>query len=98
MNIYIGNLSYEVTEEDLRQLFEEFGQIESVKIIKDHYSGRSKGFGFIEMPDRAGAENAIKSLEGKEMKGRTIKVNKARSRNDSRRGGRNRRGGRSQRY
>ncbi len=86
MNIYVGNLSYEVTEGDLKEAFEDFGQVESVKIIKDIYSGKSKGFGFIEIPDRASAEAAINGLNGKEFKGRALKVNKARSRNQGRRG------------
>lgn len=89
MNIYVGNLPYEVTEEELKQAFEAFGQVESAKVIKDMYSGRSKGFGFIEMPVKAEAQTAIDGLNGKEMKGRTIKVNEARSRS-----GGNRRGGR----
>ncbi|MBW1804213.1 MAG: RNA-binding protein [Deltaproteobacteria bacterium] len=98
MNIYVGNLSYEVTEEDLQKAFEDFGQVESAKIIKDNYSGRSKGFGFVEMPDNACAHSAIEGLDGKELKGRTLKVNKARPRNENR-GGRGgsaggRRGGR----
>ncbi len=80
MNIYIGNLSYEVTEEDLKQAFEAFGEVESVKIIKDKYTNRSKGFGFVEMSDNAGAESAINDLNDTELKGRTLKVNKARPR------------------
>jgi RNA recognition motif-containing protein len=87
MNIYIGNLSYEVTEEDLQQAFEAFGQVESVNIIKDKFSGRSKGFGFVEMPDKANAQSAIKELNGKELKGRTLNVNEARPRTESRGGG-----------
>jgi cold-inducible RNA-binding protein len=98
MNIYVGNLSNEVTEEDLRKAFEAFGQVESVKIIKDNYSGRSKGFGFIEMTDNAGGQSAIDNLNGKEIKGRSIKVNTAHSRTENRRGrgkfGGGRRGGR----
>jgi RNA recognition motif-containing protein len=92
MNIYIGNLSYEVTEEDLKQAFEAFGQVESVNIIKDKFSGRSKGFGFVEMPDKANAQSAINELNGKELKGRTLNVNEARPRTESR-GGRGRYGG-----
>jgi len=92
MNIYIGNLSYEVTEEDLKQAFEAFGQVESAKIIKDMYTGRSKGFGFAEMPDNADAQSAIDSLNDTELKGRTLKVNKARPRTESR-GGRGGYGG-----
>ena len=94
MNIYIGNLSYEVTEEDLKQAFEAFGQVESVNIIKDGYSGRSRGFGFVEMPGKAEAQSAINELNGKELKGRTVNVNKARPRSEGRRGGSGRGGGR----
>ena len=92
MNIYIGNLSYEVTEEDLKQAFETFGEVESVKIIKDKYTNRSKGFGFVEIPDKASAQSAINELNGKELKGRTLNVNEARPRSESR-GGRGRYGG-----
>ena len=94
MNIYIGNLSYEVTEEDLQQAFEAFGQVESVNIIKDKFSGRSKGFGFVEMPDKANAQSAINDLNGQELKGRTLNVNEARPRSEGRPGGRGRGGGR----
>ena len=92
MNIYVGNLSYEVTEEDLQKAFEDFGQTESVKIIKDNYSGRSKGFGFVEMSNNADAQSAIDSLNDKELKGRALKVNKARPRTENR-GGRGGYGG-----
>jgi len=92
MNIYVGNLSYEVTEEDLKQAFETFGQVESVNIIKDKFSGRSKGFGFVEMPDKANAQSAINELNGKELKGRTLNVNESRPRTESR-GGRGGYGG-----
>jgi len=92
MNIYVGNLSYEVTEEDLKQAFEAFGEVESAKIIKDKYTDRSKGFGFVEMPDNAGAQSAIDDLNDTELKGRSLKVNKARPRSDSR-GGRGGYGG-----
>jgi len=98
MNIYVGNLSYEVTEEDLRQAFEQSGQVESVSIINDKYSGRSKGFGFVEMPSNVEGQAAIESLNGKEMKGRALNVNEARPRTENRgdRGGYGgRRGGRS---
>jgi len=94
MNIYVGNLSFEVTEEDLKGAFSAFGQVESVKIIKDNYSGRSKGFGFVEMPDKSEAQSAIEGLQGKDMKGRAINVNEARPRTEGRREGGNRRGGR----
>ena len=77
MNIYVGNLSYKVTEDSLRSMFEEFGKIESAKVIKDRYSGRPKGFGFIEMPDNSEADQAIKALNGKFIDGQNIKVNPA---------------------
>ncbi len=92
MNIYVGNLSYEVTEEDLKEAFEAFGQVESVRIIKDKYSGQSKGFGFVEMPAKDEAQSAINELNDKEFKGRTLKVNEARPRTESR-GGRGGYGG-----
>jgi len=94
MNIYVGNLSYEVTEEDLRQAFGAFGQVESINIIKDKYSGESKGFGFVEMPDKAEAQSAIEGLNGKELKGRALKVSEARPRSEGSRGGGSRGGGR----
>lgn len=84
MKIYVGNLSYEVTEEDLRQAFEPSGQVESVSIINDKYTGRSKGFGFVEMPSNVEGQAAIESLNGKEMKGRALSVNEARPRTENR--------------
>jgi RNA recognition motif-containing protein len=83
MNIYVGNLSYKVTEEELRTAFESFGQVQSAAIIKDKYSGESKGFGFVEMPSKDEAQSAIDGLNGKELKGKTINVNKARPRTES---------------
>jgi len=77
MNMYIGNLPYDVTENDLRNAFSEFGEVSSVKIITDKFSGRSKGFGFVEMPDNSEADQAIKALNGKGLNGRSIKVNQA---------------------
>ena len=94
MNIYVGNLSYEVTEEMLKQTFETFGEINSVKIIKDNYSGQSKGFGFVEMPNDSEAQKAIAELNGSTLQGRTITVNEARPRNETRGGGRGFSGGR----
>ena len=94
MNIYVGNLSYEVTEEDLKEAFEVFGEVETVKVIKDNYTGRSKGFGFVEMPAKDGAQSAINELNDKELKGRTLKVNEARPRSEGRRGGGRQGGGR----
>jgi len=90
MNIYVGNMSYEVTEGDLRKAFEGFGAVESVKIIKDNYSGRSKGFGFVEMSNSGDAQSAIDGLNDKELKGRALKVNKARPRSEGRGYGGNR--------
>lgn len=83
MKIYVGNLSYEVTEEELRQEFEKTGQVESVSIINDRYSGRSKGFGFVEMPSDVEGQTAIEGLNGKELKDRAITVNEARARTES---------------
>ena len=87
MNIYVGNLSHDVLEEDLRQSFETFGQIDSVTILKDKYSGESKGFGFIEMSSAEDAQAAMDSLNGKELKGQNIIVNEARPRPNKSRGG-----------
>jgi len=84
MKIYVGNLSYQVTEEDLRQALEPFGQVESVAILKDKQTGQSKGFGFVEMNSKAEGQAAIEGLEGKELKGRALKVNEARPRTESR--------------
>ena len=94
MNIYIGNLSHEVTEEDLRQAFETFGEVTSAKIIMDKFSGVSRGFGFVEMSTKAEAEAAITGLNGTELKGQTLTVNEARPRSESRRGGGRQGGGR----
>ena len=82
MNIYVGNLSYNVTEDELKNVFAQYGEVSSAKIITDKYSGRSKGFGFVEMPVQGEAEEAITSLNDKEVKGRNIKVNKARPKED----------------
>ncbi len=87
MKIYVGNLSYEVTEEDLRQEFVAFGEVTSANIITDKYSGRPKGFGFVEMASKSEAEAAITGLNGKTLKERTIVVNEARPRTDNRGGG-----------
>jgi RNA recognition motif-containing protein len=93
MNIYVGNLSYDVSEENLRQAFESFGPVTSARIIKDKYSGQSRGFGFVEMLEQAQAQAAIKSLNGKELLGKQMSVNEARPRTDQGRfggqGGRN---------
>ena len=86
MNIYVGNLSYEVTEEDLNEAFAAFGEVVSAKVIKDGYSGRSKGFGFVEMAKDTEAEAAINGLNGFEIKGRAVKVNEANARREKRGG------------
>ena len=87
MKIYAGNLSYEVTEEDLRQAFAAFGAVESVAIIKDRSTGQSKGFGFVEMPSKEEGQAAITGMNGKELKGRTLNVNEALPRTDKPSGG-----------
>ena len=92
MNIYVGNLSRDVTEEDLRQAFEAFGQVASVNLIKDKFTGESRGFGFVDMPGKAEAQSAIDGMNSKELKGLTLKVNEARPREDHR-GGAGRQGG-----
>ena len=84
MNIYVGNLSHEVTEEDLRLAFEPFGQVESATIIQDKQSGQSKGFGFVEMASKAEGQSAIDGLNGKELKGKALNVNEARARTERR--------------
>jgi RNA recognition motif-containing protein len=86
MNIYVGNLDWGVTEDDLKTAFEEFGTVESAKVITDRYSGKSRGFGFVEMPDDAEAKAAIEALNSKDLKGRAIKVNEAKPRRDDRGG------------
>lgn len=92
MKIYVGNLSYNISEEELRQALEAFGPVESATIIKDKNSGQSKGFGFVEMASEADGKSAIEGLNGKEMKGRAIVVNEARPRTEES-GGRGGRGG-----
>ncbi len=77
MNIYVGNLSWQMTDEDLQALFEQYGSVTSAKIVKDKVSGRSKGFGFVEMPEDSEAQNALTSLYESEVMGRKIIVNEA---------------------
>ena len=77
MTIYVGNINYSLTEDDIRKIFEVMGKVESVKIVQDKRSGRSKGYGFIEMPDKKEAMEAIKTLDGKEVSGRNLRVLKA---------------------
>ena len=82
MNIYVGNLSFQLSEDDLNSAFGEYGQVDSAKIITDRETGRSKGFGFIEMPNQEEAEKAIEGLNGKELDGRAVKVNESKPRED----------------
>ena len=82
MNIYVGNLAYSVTEDELRETFAEFGEVSTVNIITDRSSGQSKGFGFVEMPNNSEADAAIKGLNETPMKGRKLKVNQAKPRGD----------------
>jgi RNA recognition motif-containing protein len=84
MNIYVGNLQYELNEDELRSVFEEYGSVESAKIISDRETGRSKGFGFVEMSDDSAAQEAINDLDGAEVSGRAMRVSEARPRNNSR--------------
>ena len=82
MNIYVGNLPYNLTDDDLRSAFSQFGEVSSVNIITDKFSGQSKGFGFVEMPNNSEADEAIKVLNGSALKGRSIKVNQAKPREE----------------
>jgi RNA recognition motif-containing protein len=82
MNLYVGNLPYRITEDQLRAAFEEFGSVSSCTIIKDKVTGQSKGFGFLEMPERSEAEAAISNLNGRDLMGRKINVNEARPREE----------------
>lgn len=87
MNIYVGNLDYQITEQDLKGVFEEYGEVKSVKIITDRETGRSKGFGFVETADDDAGQKAIDELNGAELEGRPLRVNEARRREDNNRGG-----------
>lgn len=87
MNIYVGNLPREATEDDLRKAFEAFGQVTSAKIITDKFTGDSRGFGFVEMSNSTEAQAALTGLDGKDLKGRTLRVNEARPRTEGGRGG-----------
>ena len=87
MNIYVGNLPYQTTEDDLHDLFKAYGEVESVNVITDRDTGRSKGFGFVEMPNDSEAQAAMEALDNKDLDGREIKVNQARPRKPRRSGG-----------
>jgi RNA recognition motif-containing protein len=84
MNIYVGNISRETSDNELRQAFEEYGEVATVNIIKDKFTGASKGFGFVEMPSKEQADNAIKNLDGQRMNGRVLNVAEARPRTENR--------------
>jgi len=90
MNIYVGNLHYALTEDELKGVFAEYGEVESVKIITDKFSGRSKGFGFVEMPNDEDGQKAVEELNDADLKGRNMKVNQAREKSDNDRGNFNR--------
>ena len=94
MNIYVGNLSRQTTEDDLRKAFEAFGQVESANIIKDKFTAESRGFGFVQMPSKQEAQKAIEQMNGTDLGGRAINVNEARPRTERRGGGGGRGGGR----
>jgi len=87
MNIYVGNLAFEVTDEELRQLFAAHGDVQSASVVKDRFSGESRGFGFVEMPARKDAETAIEALNGTDLRGRSIMVNEAKPKTPKRGGG-----------
>ena len=90
MNIYVGNLAFTTTDHDLRQLFEPYGVVDEIRVIIDRDTGRSKGFGFVEMPDSTTAKTAIQGLQGKELEGRTLTVNEAKPREPRRESSRSR--------
>jgi RNA recognition motif-containing protein len=91
MNIYVGQLPYNVTEEELREMFLQYGEVSSLNLIMDRYSGQSKGFGFIEMPNNSEADQAIKGLNKSMLKGREIKVNQSEERRNKKKTFRNKR-------
>ncbi len=93
MKMYVGNLSSDITEDDLRHAFEAFGKVESVNVIKDKFTNEPRGFGFVEMPTKAEGQAAMAGLNGKELKGLTLKVNEAHPPSSDRRGGDKRGGG-----
>jgi len=93
MNIYVGNLARDASQDDLKQAFESFGEVTSVNIIKDRFSGESKGFGFVEMPSKTQAQAAIEGLNGTDLKGKVLTVNEARPRSDNRGGSGNKKRG-----
>lgn len=93
MDIYVGNIAYAVTDEDLRTAFSAFGQVASARVVMDRETGRSRGFGFVEMPNSTEAQAAIDALNGTDLKGRVMTVNQSRPREGAREGGGSRGGG-----
>ena len=93
MNIYVGNLSHDLTEDELRAAFEAFGTVESVNVLKDRFTGEPRGFGFVEMPSDEEGKAAIEGMNGKDLKGREVNVDQARPRTSNRGGGRGGYGG-----
>lgn len=87
MNIYVGNLAWATADSDLRAAFEAFGEVSSAKVVTDRESGRSRGFGFVEMPDNSAGQQAIEGINGKDLQGRSLRVNEARPREDRGGGG-----------
>ena len=88
MDIYVGNLAYKTTDDDLRELFSAHGEVTSARVVTDRISGQSKGFGFVEMPDRDGAQKAIEAINGQDFQGRALRVNESQPKpRDDRRGG-----------
>ena len=87
MNIFVGNLSFTTKEESLREAFEGYGQVSSVRVVTDRESGRSRGFAFVEMPSAAEGQAAIQGLDGRDLDGRPVKVNEARPKEEGGRGG-----------
>jgi RNA recognition motif-containing protein len=87
MNIYVGNLSFTTTDADIKEAFQAFGEVSSCNVITDKYSGQSRGFGFVEMPNKEEADKAMAALNGKDLKGRTLKVNEAKPRTERSGGG-----------
>lgn len=90
MNIFVGNLAFSATAEDLRQLFEPYGEVDRVSLITDQYTGRARGFGFVEMADSGAAQSAIQGLQGQSLGGRTLTVNEAKPRTPRREASRDR--------
>jgi RNA recognition motif-containing protein len=88
MNLYVGNLANEVTDEDLQNAFAHYGEVSSAKVIKDKFSNLSRGFGFVEMPNNSEADTAIKSLNGEDLKGKSLQISEARPKSEKRRGNR----------